>query len=73
MNNISYTGKKEVKFNFKMGNKNTISKGIYKTGKQIRIWVDEETYNKLKKDAELFGLSLLEYVELRLKGLVKRK
>lgn len=44
-------------------------KGLYKTGKQIRIWLSTKRYNQLKRDAKRCDMSLMEYAGLILSGI----
>lgn len=44
-------------------------KGLYKTGKQIRVWLSVERYNELKRNAKKCDMSLLEYSGLTLSGI----
>ena len=54
-------------------NKNKIFKGIYSEGKQIRVWVNSETHKNLTKESEIIGLTLNEYVGLKLIALSGKK
>lgn len=43
-------------------------KGLYLSGKQIRVFVSGVVYDKLKKEAKNLGLTLAQYSGLVLNG-----
>ena len=45
------------------------SKSICLEGKQLRVWVDNNTYKKLKDESKSYGIELQQYAGLYLRGL----
>lgn len=45
------------------------NKNISLKGKQLRVFVDNETYTKLKEESKCFGIELQQYAGLKLRGL----